>query len=101
MSASAQGVSLHRLHKWSSLANNHRLKMCAILQDLTPMLCLTPMLIYKGAGPALIDLMGGQVDMLFDQLSASSNFIRTGKLRALVDRTACQLVRPSDRLSIG
>ena len=39
---------------------------------------------YKGAGPALIDLMGGQVDMLFDQLSASSNFIRTGKLRALV-----------------
>ena len=78
MSASAQGVSLHRLHKWSSLANNHRLKMYAILQD------LTPMLIYKGAGPALIDLMGGQVDMLFDQLSASSNFIRTGKLRALV-----------------
>ncbi len=39
---------------------------------------------YKGSGPALIDLMGGQVDMLFDQLSASSNFIRTGKLRALV-----------------
>jgi tripartite-type tricarboxylate transporter receptor subunit TctC len=39
---------------------------------------------YKGSGPALIDLMGGQVDMLFDQLSASSNYIRTGKLRALV-----------------
>jgi tripartite-type tricarboxylate transporter receptor subunit TctC len=39
---------------------------------------------YKGAGPALIDLMGGQVDMLFDQLSASSNYIRIGKLRALV-----------------
>ena len=39
---------------------------------------------YKGAGPALIDLMGGQVDMLFDQLSASSNYIRSGKLHALV-----------------
>ncbi len=39
---------------------------------------------YKGAGPALIDLMGGQVDMLFDQLSASSNYIKIGKLRALV-----------------
>jgi tripartite-type tricarboxylate transporter receptor subunit TctC len=39
---------------------------------------------YKGAGPALIDLMGGQVDMLFDQLSASSNFIKSGKLRALI-----------------
>ena len=39
---------------------------------------------YKGAGPALIDLMGGQVDMLFDQLSSSSNYIKIGKLRALV-----------------
>lgn len=39
---------------------------------------------YKGAGPALIDLMGGQVDMLFDQLSASSSHIKSGKLRALV-----------------
>ncbi len=39
---------------------------------------------YKGAGPALVDLMGGQVDMLFDQLSASSSYIKSGKLRALV-----------------
>jgi tripartite-type tricarboxylate transporter receptor subunit TctC len=39
---------------------------------------------YKGAGPALIDLIGGQVDMLFDQLSASTNYIKSGKLRALV-----------------
>ncbi len=39
---------------------------------------------YKGAAPAVVDVMGGQVDMLFDQLSASSNFIRSGKLRALV-----------------
>jgi tripartite-type tricarboxylate transporter receptor subunit TctC len=39
---------------------------------------------YKGSGLALIDLMGGQVDMLFDQLSSSSNYIRVGKLRGLV-----------------
>ncbi len=39
---------------------------------------------YKGAAPAVVDVMGGQVDMLFDQLSASSNHIRSGKLRALV-----------------
>ena len=39
---------------------------------------------YKGAGPAAVDLMGGQVDLLFDQLSASSNYIKIGKLRALV-----------------
>lgn len=38
---------------------------------------------YKGSGPALIDLIGGQVDMLFDQLSASANYIKSGRLRAL------------------
>ena len=38
---------------------------------------------YKGSGPALIDLIGGQVDMLFDQLSASINYIKSGRLRAL------------------
>lgn len=39
---------------------------------------------YKGSGPALVDLMGGQVEMLFDQLSASSPHIKGGRLRALV-----------------
>ncbi len=39
---------------------------------------------YKGSGPALVDLIGGQVDMLFDQLSASSNYIRSGRLRGIV-----------------
>ena len=38
---------------------------------------------YKGAGPALIDLLGGQVDVLFDNLPSSIGHIRSGKLRAL------------------
>ena len=38
---------------------------------------------YKGAGPALTDLMGGQVDVLFDNLPSSAGHIRGGKLRAL------------------
>ena len=38
---------------------------------------------YKGAGPALVDLMGGQVDVLFDNLPSSINHIKGGKLRAL------------------
>ncbi len=38
---------------------------------------------YKGSGPALVDLMGGQVDLMFDQLSSSSNYIKDGRLRAL------------------
>jgi tripartite-type tricarboxylate transporter receptor subunit TctC len=38
---------------------------------------------YKGAGPALIDLIGGQVDVLFDNLPSSIGHIKGGKVRAL------------------
>jgi tripartite-type tricarboxylate transporter receptor subunit TctC len=43
---------------------------------------------YKGAGPALTDLLGGQVQVLFDNLSSSIEHIRAGKLRALAVTTA-------------
>ncbi|HTE96462.1 MAG TPA: tripartite tricarboxylate transporter substrate-binding protein, partial [Bradyrhizobium sp.] len=42
---------------------------------------------YKGSGPALADLMGGQVDVMFDNLTSSIGFIRGGKLRALAVTT--------------
>jgi len=38
---------------------------------------------FKGSGQALIDLMGGQVDLIFDQLSSSTPLIKSGKLRPL------------------
>lgn len=38
---------------------------------------------YKGAGPAMADLIGGQVDLLFDQASSSVANVRAGKVRAL------------------
>lgn len=38
---------------------------------------------YKGAGPALADVMGGQVQMLTTGFSAASAHIKSGKLRAL------------------
>jgi tripartite-type tricarboxylate transporter receptor subunit TctC len=38
---------------------------------------------YKGAGPALTDLMGGQVDVIFDNLPSSVGYIKAGKIRAL------------------
>ena len=38
---------------------------------------------YKGASPAVIDLMGGHVDVMFDQLSSAIGYVRGGKLRAL------------------
>ncbi len=42
---------------------------------------------YKGSGPALIDLLGGQVDSHVDQLTASMGHIRSGKIRALAVTT--------------
>ena len=38
---------------------------------------------YKGAGPALVDLMGGQVSMMIDNLPSSMPYIKSGKLKAL------------------
>ena len=38
---------------------------------------------YKGEGPALIDLMGGQIHMVTPNLSAAIGFVQGGKLRAL------------------
>ena len=38
---------------------------------------------YKGAGPALVDLIGGQVHVLFDNLPSSIGHIRGGRVRAL------------------
>ena len=38
---------------------------------------------YKGTGPALTDLMGGQVTMMFGQMSSVLPQIKAGKLRAI------------------
>jgi tripartite-type tricarboxylate transporter receptor subunit TctC len=38
---------------------------------------------YKGSNPAISDVMGGQVDMHFDQVTSAGNHVAGGKLRAL------------------
>lgn len=38
---------------------------------------------YKGAGPAITDLLGGQVDVIFDNMPSIINHIRAGSVRAL------------------
>lgn len=43
---------------------------------------------YKGSSPAIADLMSGNVDVLFDNLPASLEFVRAGKLRALAVTSA-------------
>jgi tripartite-type tricarboxylate transporter receptor subunit TctC len=45
---------------------------------------------YRGSGPALIDLIGGQVQIYFDGLPTSMEHIKAGKLRALAVTTAAR-----------
>lgn len=45
---------------------------------------------YKGAGPALVDLMAGQVQVLFDNLPSSAGHIKSGNLRALAVTSAAR-----------
>jgi tripartite-type tricarboxylate transporter receptor subunit TctC len=44
--------------------------------------------VYRGSGPALTDLLGGQVQVYFAPIAASVEYIRAGKLRALAVTTA-------------
>jgi tripartite-type tricarboxylate transporter receptor subunit TctC len=42
---------------------------------------------YKGAGPALVDLLAGQTSSMFDILGSSMGYIKSGKLRPLAVTT--------------
>jgi len=43
---------------------------------------------YRGSAPALADLLGGQVQVMFDTMPASIEYLRAGKLRPLAVTTA-------------
>jgi tripartite-type tricarboxylate transporter receptor subunit TctC len=43
---------------------------------------------YRGSGPALIDLMGGSMDVMFDNLPSALPHIKAGKLKALAVTSA-------------
>jgi tripartite-type tricarboxylate transporter receptor subunit TctC len=43
---------------------------------------------YRGAGPALVDLLGGQMQIMFASMSSSIEYVRAGKLRALAVTSA-------------
>jgi tripartite-type tricarboxylate transporter receptor subunit TctC len=56
---------------------------------------------YRGDAPALIDLMGGQVQVMFDLMPASIEYIRTGKLRALGVTTVARSEALPDLPTVG
>jgi tripartite-type tricarboxylate transporter receptor subunit TctC len=56
---------------------------------------------YRGGGPALTDLLGGQVQVLFNSPPASIEYIKTGRLRALAVTTATRSDALPDIPTVG
>jgi tripartite-type tricarboxylate transporter receptor subunit TctC len=56
---------------------------------------------YRGASPAITDLIGGQVQVMFAPISNSIEHIRAGKLRALAVTTATRLEALPDIPTVG
>jgi tripartite-type tricarboxylate transporter receptor subunit TctC len=56
---------------------------------------------YRGAGPALTDLLGGQVQAMFPGMSSSIEHVRAGKLRALAVTTASRSDALPDIPTVG
>jgi tripartite-type tricarboxylate transporter receptor subunit TctC len=51
---------------------------------------------YRGAGPAITDLLGGQVQVMFDNAASSIAHIRAGRLRPLAVTTAARVTALPD-----
>src|SRR5262249_6385572 len=56
---------------------------------------------YRGAGPALVDLLAGQVQVMFAFMTSSIEYIRAGRLRALAVATATRSEALPDVPTIG
>jgi len=50
---------------------------------------------YKGTGPAMTDLLGGQVDLMCDQTTNTTGQIETGKVKAYAVTTLKRLTTPA------
>src|SRR3979490_2605812 len=56
---------------------------------------------YRGQGPALTDLLGGQVQVLFATTPGTVDYVKTGKLRALAVTTASRAEVLADLPTVG
>jgi tripartite-type tricarboxylate transporter receptor subunit TctC len=57
--------------------------------------------VYKGGGPAVTDVMSGQVSLFFATVAGSAQFIRSGKLRAIGATTARRAAALPDVPTLG
>jgi tripartite-type tricarboxylate transporter receptor subunit TctC len=85
MASSGNGTSVHM--------SGELFKMMTGI-DMTP-------IHYRGGGPAVADLLGGQVLVMFDSLLGSIEYIRAGKLRALAVTTAARSEALPDLPTVG
>jgi tripartite-type tricarboxylate transporter receptor subunit TctC len=56
---------------------------------------------YRGGGPALTDLLGGQIHVMFDTLATSIEHVRSGKLQALAVTSATRSEALPDIPTVG
>jgi tripartite-type tricarboxylate transporter receptor subunit TctC len=56
---------------------------------------------YRGAGPAITDLLGGQIQVTFTDMAASIEYIRAGRLRALAVTTPMRSEALPDIPTVG
>jgi tripartite-type tricarboxylate transporter receptor subunit TctC len=107
--ASAVNVTLYKnlnfnlIHDVTPVAGNVRGSAADIYGALFKMMAGVDLVTvaYRGAAPALIDLIGGQVQVMFDPLSSSIEHIKTGRLRPLAVTTATRLEVLPDIPTVG
>jgi tripartite-type tricarboxylate transporter receptor subunit TctC len=56
---------------------------------------------YRGGAPALVDLLGGQVQIMFEGITSSIEYVRAGKLRALAVTSATRWAALPDIPTVG
>jgi tripartite-type tricarboxylate transporter receptor subunit TctC len=56
---------------------------------------------YRGGGPALVDLLGGQVQVMFEGITSSLAYVKAGKLRALAVTAATRSPALPDVPTVG
>jgi tripartite-type tricarboxylate transporter receptor subunit TctC len=56
---------------------------------------------YRGGGPALVDLLGGQAQVMFEGITSSIEYVRAGRLRALAVTSATRSAALPDIPTVG